>query len=929
MNRRSSTGPGFRLLPRHVLWVLLVGLAVVGCGSSEKGPTDAGSDAVALDPADQSALITALESAQTQLAGISSEGSLATQVGQTVLLSGTTVTPIDLAGSALAPTGSRAALVNGAGFAVAFQIDIVNRPATPSALVLSGVLAFQRGGKTLVLTAGPASSSPIPPAEGLLVTGGGAWRATAGQESAQLQQDTGPCPLGTLPKGITSCRLATFTRSGFGITASTPLSAGATGSRTSSLAARSMVGVSLKVDCALGTLCGGGSAAHKPGAPGGVNATPGDGQATVSWTPPSDGGSAITGYTVTSTPGGLKAMATASPAVVTGLTNGVGYTFTVHATNSVGDGPESDASSQVTPTAAATRPGAPTIVSATPGNGQVTVSWTPPLSEGGSAITGYTVTSTPGGLKAMATASPAVVTGLTNGISYTFTVHATNSVGDGPESEASGQVTPTSGETPPGAPTIVSVTAGNAQVTVAWSRPTSDGGSAITRYTVTASPGGKQATVDAPSTEVTVTGLTNGTPYTFKVHATNAVGDGPPSDASEAVTPSGTSTCMEALPVLAPSDSKVFLTVGRVPVQLDSQRRPVVAWVEYGPYVTYVARYDGGPNWTPLGPGFASTFAGPVYVDLALKRDGDPVVAYNVASTTSGRNEIHVSQWNGSAWIEFGTGIPQGALGSANFAVALDASDHPVVAFANFPTTRPFYEIAVATWTGTAWTVRGGIYATAGDQVFNPAIAIDTAGDVTVAWDEEVAPDNGIAVFRPFAQKLSGPGAGLRVSPNTGTDYFTGGPALAFLDDTARTLAMAWSDYPDRTMSAFSTGLQVSAYGTSGWTNEGGLVPEKNGTPYGPHRLVLDTDRHQLAASTLSTDAFTAAIYEYDGATWGKICDDVPDALQPSGKAQAIDATGLAYHADPANPANRTFAIAASSTGTGANQRLFVARVKP
>lgn len=90
---------------------------------------------------------------------------------------------------------------------------------------------------------------------------------------------------------------------------------------------------------------------------------------------------------------------------------------------------------------AAVVPGAPTGVSATVGNAQATVSFTAPSDGGGAAITGYTVTGTPGGSQSGAS-SPIVVTGLTNGTAYTFTVHATNAVGNGPESSASGSVTP-------------------------------------------------------------------------------------------------------------------------------------------------------------------------------------------------------------------------------------------------------------------------------------------------------------------------------------------------------------------------------------------------------------------------------------------------------------------------------------------------------
>jgi hypothetical protein len=286
-----------------------------------------------------------------------------------------------------------------------------------------------------------------------------------------------------------------------------------------------------------------------PGAPTGVTATVGNGQATVSWTAPSStGGGPVISYAVAASPGTATATApgTARSVTVTGLTNGTSYTFTVTAVTAGGPGPVSAASNAVTPAAP---PGAPTGVTATAGNGQATVSWTAPSANGGSPITGYTVTASNGATaSASATARSATVTGLTNGTSYTFTVKAANVIGSSAASAASSAVTPAG---PPGAPVITALAPGDRQVTVTWAAPSDNGGSAIIGYTITVEPGGATYTAAASATSATVTGLTDGTGYTFTIAAANAIGAGPPSDAAGPVTPvtvPGAPTAVTATP---------------------------------------------------------------------------------------------------------------------------------------------------------------------------------------------------------------------------------------------------------------------------------------------------------------------------------------------------------------------------------------------
>jgi predicted RNA-binding protein with TRAM domain len=210
---------------------------------------------------------------------------------------------------------------------------------------------------------------------------------------------------------------------------------------------------------------------------------------------------------------------------VTDLTNGTAYTFTVVATNANGSGTATSATDPVTP---ATIPGAPTSAAATAADARATVSWTAPVTDGGSAIMGYTVvavdqtTAANGGQTCSTSTTSCSVLGLTSGDVYTFTVTATNTAGTGRSSTASVSVQVLGA---PGAPTGVTVTNGFRQATIAWTAPTWTGGSAITSYVVSLA--GQTCSTTGDTTCV-VDGLTNGTPVTGTVVATNAYGTGLP-----------------------------------------------------------------------------------------------------------------------------------------------------------------------------------------------------------------------------------------------------------------------------------------------------------------------------------------------------------------------------------------------------------------
>ena len=187
------------------------------------------------------------------------------------------------------------------------------------------------------------------------------------------------------------------------------------------------------------------SAATAPDAPTSLVATPASTQMALTWTAPANNGAAITDYVVeyklaseptiwTTFSDGTS---TNAYATVTGLTNALSYNFRVSATNSAGTG---SVSSTATGTPALSVPTAPTsLATASSENGQSTLTWSVPISDGGASITDYIVeyklstepttwTTFADGTSA---STGAVVTGLANNLIYNFRVSAVNSVGTG------------------------------------------------------------------------------------------------------------------------------------------------------------------------------------------------------------------------------------------------------------------------------------------------------------------------------------------------------------------------------------------------------------------------------------------------------------------------------------------------------------------
>jgi titin len=237
--------------------------------------------------------------------------------------------------------------------------------------------------------------------------------------------------------------------------------------------------------------------------------------------------------------------------------------------------------------------GQPTAVQAAPLASGAYVSWIAPCSDGGAPVSTYQIVAFPGNetLTVDGTQTDAFMYGLADGQPYTFQVTAINAAGAGPGSTLSTPITPAASVPDP--PDQAAAQAGDAKALVTWDTPAHNGDSGITGYTVTVSDGTSYAVSGGLTNQLLVTGLTNGTAYSFQVAAVNAIGTGQASLASILVTPTSGAQIAPAL-LHRPGGQAVSTVASAVPTCASLAALPGPAAA--GPGAATTTRYQLGDH---------------------------------------------------------------------------------------------------------------------------------------------------------------------------------------------------------------------------------------------------------------------------------------------------------------------------------------------
>lgn len=257
----------------------------------------------------------------------------------------------------------------------------------------------------------------------------------------------------------------------------------------------------------------------------------------------------------------------------------------------------------------------PLSVSAAPANGAASINFAPPSSDGGAPVTSYEYQLNGGAWvpSPASTSSPFTVTGLVNDQTYAVALRAVTAMGAGVASTPvnvmpSAAPPPPVPVLPPSTPRDVTAMGGDRSAVVSWREPANAGSFPVTDYRATAAPGGMSCLVKAPALTCTVTGLANGTPYTFTVEALNGAGWSPAGGPSNAVTPTAqvtqSLTLAQGKRTAAGAKDRILTGGSSVGVPEGAKLTPYIRFGNSGPFSEGAAKItvgaDGRFTWSRL-----------------------------------------------------------------------------------------------------------------------------------------------------------------------------------------------------------------------------------------------------------------------------------------------------------------------------------------
>jgi titin len=533
-----------------------------------------------------------------------------------------------------------------------------------------------------------------------------------------------------------------------------------------------------------------------PAAPGQISIssiTPGNQSLAVSFPAPATGGTPITDYEWSSDGGATWqlesstgtpcstvnatvscSITTLSTNATTPLSNGTSYPIEMRAVNAVGVGSAS-APQAATPF---TTPSAPTITTGAGGmeaaNQSLTVSFTAPSNDGGSAITNYQYSTDAGATwqsradgvsptsttMTISTLSGDGTTSLTNGTTYDIEVRAVNAAGPGGASAVAAGIP----VTVPAAPTVDAATPENGALNVTFT-PGSNGGAAVNEYDYSLDGGTTWITTGSTATNFTISGLANGTSYPVEVRAVNTQGDSSPS-----APVSGTPATMPSQPIIT-TVSRSNATIS-VSYSLASMGGSAISSYQYST--------DGGSTWQTAG-----TTTNPLVITSLSTNGTTPIV-----NGTSYPIEIRAVNAVGESLASTTVNVAPAAVPSAPV-VTLTPADGAISVAAAVSNNGG------SPITGVDYSLNGGAFVSAGTLGSTFTITGLTNGtQYTVAVRDDNAIGNGTPSAPENATPLTTPGQPTNVvatSDSASTDVTwtapasTGGAAITSYTATAYT----------------------------------------------------------------------------------------------------------------------------------------------